>query len=383
MKPRRGGYCLVLAAALAGLPAAAPMAQAVQPADEAADPYDEPVTADPARTPPWRALELGRAGQRYPFPVYASKNFKRDDLRGIRRLVIVVHGVKRDATRSYEAVSALMGTNPDRLDDTLIIAPKFASAIDAGFGHMPAWRRASWEDGEPSMPAKGRPAPVGSMRVLDDILQELARPERLPALRTVVLAGHSAGGQLIQRYAVLNNVDEDLRKKGLDVRYVVANPSSYLYLTPDRPRPDGRGFAPYERGICPTYNQYKYGLDQLPAYLHDVDRARLASRYAARHVTYLLGSADNNPEHQFLDKTCGAEAQGATRWARGLGYWRHELDSAQRHPDWPALAHQAQEVVETGHNVAAMFGSTCGARALLGETSAPLTQGAACLPITR
>ena len=36
-------------------------------------------------------------------------------------------------------------------------------------------------------------------------------------------------------------------------------------------------------------------------------------RYASREVIYLLGGADNNPEHRLLDKTCGAEAQGATR----------------------------------------------------------------------
>ncbi|AUL50560.1 hypothetical protein BTL47_06855 [Bordetella holmesii] len=383
MTPSQGWSRLILAAACSGMPVAAALAQTLLPATEERDPYEEPVAAQQQPTPPWRALELGRPEQRYPFPVYASKNLKRDDLRGVRRLVIVVHGIKRDATRSYEAVSALMGNNPERLDDTLIIAPKFSSAIDTGFGHMPAWRRASWEDGELSMQVKGRPAPVSSMQVLDDLLHELASAERLPALRTVVLPGHSAGAQLIQRYAVLNNVDDDLRNKGLDVRYVVANPSSYLYLTAERPRADGRGFAPYERGICPTYNQYKYGLDQVPGYLRTGDPARLAPRYAARNVTYLLGSADNNPEHQFLDKTCGAEAQGATRWARGLGHWRYEVAIAQRHAEWPALAHQAQEVVGTGHNVAAMFGSTCGARALLGETSAPLTQGAACLPITR
>lgn len=378
MTAGRGIYRFAACAALACLPGML----LAQTHDEA-DPYDDPVIAEPARTPPWRAIELEHNGQRYPFPIYSSKNLKRDDLRGIRRVVIVVHGIKRDATRAYESVSALMAANPERRDDTLIIAPKFASAIDAGFTHVPVWRRSSWEDGEFSMQAKGRPAPVSSLQVLDDLVKVLTSNDNLPALRTVVFAGHSAGGQLIQRYAVLNNQDEALRKKGLDVRYVVANPSSYLYLTADRPRPDGKGFAPYERGICPTYNQYKYGLDQLPAFVRDVDRAKLPQRYAARQVTYLLGNGDNNPEHQFLDKTCGAEAQGATRWARGVGHWRYELYNAQRHADWPALAHHAQEVVGVGHSLPEMFASTCGARALLGETSSPLTQGAPCLPINR
>ena len=88
----------------------------------------------------------------------------------------------------------------------------------------------------------------------------------------------------MQRYAVLNNVDGPLRRDGLALRYVIANPSSYLYLTNERPRPDGKGYAPYERGICPTYNQYKYGTDKLPAYARR-EESRLFVRYAARDVT--------------------------------------------------------------------------------------------------
>lgn len=88
-------------------------------------------------------------------PLYSSKNLERDDLRGIRRLVIVLHGVKRNAASIHGTVTALFAANPERAEDTLVIAPKFASAIDAGFAAMPAWRRASWEDGELSMQARG------------------------------------------------------------------------------------------------------------------------------------------------------------------------------------------------------------------------------------
>ena len=104
------------------------------------------------------------------------------------------------------------------------------------------------------MQANGRPAPVSSFQVIDDLLRSLDDRKRLPTLASIVLAGHSGGAQLVQRYAVLNQIDGPLRRDGIAVRYVVANPSSYLYLTKERPRPDGKGYAPYERGICPTYN---------------------------------------------------------------------------------------------------------------------------------
>jgi hypothetical protein len=184
-----------------------------------------------------------------------------------------------------------------------------------------------------------------------------------------VLAGHGAGGQMIQRYAVLNPLDESLRATGLAVSYVVGNAESYLYLSQERPSRNGHGYARYERGICPTYEHYRYGLEDMPAALETYDgrlnHVRLAARYAQRHVIYLLGEADNNPEYPGLDKSCGAEAQGATPLARGQGYWGYETSvppqSAAR------KAHQAYVVLGVGHNESGLYASACAAQALLGD----------------
>jgi pimeloyl-ACP methyl ester carboxylesterase len=293
----------------------------------------------------------------------------------------VIHGVKRDADRYYETVDELLSHNPARARDTLILAPRYSGSIDSGFGGMAAWRKASWEDGEDSVQAAGRPAPVSSFQVLDDLLRSLDDRKRLPGLAGIVLAGHSAGAQLVQRYAVLNNVDGPLRRDGLALRYVVANPSSYLYLTNERPRADGKGYAPYERGICPTYNQYKYGTDKLPPYARETEESRLFVRYADRDVTYLLGGADNNPEHRLLDKTCGAEAQGATRLARGMGYAQYEYVLAARGAKPVPLHRRAYEVMGVGHDNKGMFGSVCGARALLGDNAQAADGAAPCAAI--
>ncbi|MCZ8395617.1 hypothetical protein O9557_06725 [Achromobacter ruhlandii] len=344
--------------------------------------YDEPAPA-PKRVvvPRWQMLELGKPGHRYKVPVYANRNLARGDLRDIKQIVIVFHGVKRNADAYYETVATLLATNPARANDTLILAPRFVGSIDSGFAGMAAWRKASWEDGEDSVQANGRPAPVSSFQVIDDLLRSLDDRKRLPILAGIVLAGHSGGGQLVQRYAVLNQIDGPLRRDGIAVRYVIANPSSYLYLTRERPRPDGKGYAPYERGICPTYNQYKYGTDKLPAYAQETDDTRLFIRYAARDVTYLLGGADNNPEHRLLDKTCGAEAQGATRLARGTAYLQYERIVAAR-GSRPVTLHRAGfEVTGIGHDNKGMFQSVCGARALFGDDAQAPAGAAACTVI--
>jgi hypothetical protein len=339
------------------------------------DLYADPQPAQTRSAPAWQRVELGARGHRYRIPVYASRRLDAPAaLRAVQRIVIVVHDERREAEPPYDAVTALYAGQAEREADTLTIAPRFPGTVDAGFGGMPAWRRAGWMDGLPSVSAPGRPAPVGAYQVLDDLLRELTAPGRLPALHAIVLAGHGGGGQMVQRYAVLNPLDESLRAAGLALTYVVANADSYLYLSPERPTPNGRGYARYERGICPTYDQYRYGLDNLPAaldaYEGKLDRARLAARYAQRHVVYLLGGADNNPEDPGLDKGCGAEAQGATRLARGLGYWGHETarPPARGAPARASrAAHQGFVAVGVGHDEADLYGSACGAQALLGD----------------
>ncbi|WP_447920651.1 hypothetical protein [Achromobacter aegrifaciens] len=366
-------------AVLCALAALAPLAARAQ--TPLPDPYDYSETAPaPKRAAPlrWQAVELGKPGHRYKMPIYANRDLGKDDLSGIKQIVVVIHGVKRDADRYYESVAALLAHNPERARDTLILAPRFSGSIDSGFGGMAAWRKASWEDGEDSVQAAGRPAPISSFQVLDDLLRSLDDRKRLASLAGIVLAGHSAGGQLVQRYAVLNNIDGPLRRDGLALRYVIANPSSYLYLSNERPRADGKGYAPYERGICPTYNQYKYGPDKLPAYSRETDESKLFVRYAARDVTYLLGGADNNPEDRLLDKTCGAEAQGATRLARGTGYVQYEHVLAARGARPVTLHRRAFEVAGIGHNSKSMFGSACGTRALLGDEAQAADGAAPC-----
>lgn len=349
-----------------------------QPASGERDPYIEHLPPAPRAAPAWQRIELGGAGRRYPFAIYASRQLDQPaQLRAVRRVIIAVHDDRRDAAQAYQAVTALYAGNRERADDTLVLAPKFPSAIEAGFGGLPVWRRGDWKDGQASASGNGRPRPVGAFQVMDDVLRDLTTPGRLPALREIVVAGHGSGGQMVQRYAVLNGVDEALRAQGLALSYVVSNADSYLYLTPDRPRPDGRGYARYERGICPNYDQYRYGLDSLPPLLGKPDRARLAARYAGRSVVYLFGSADNNPEQPGLDKSCGAEAQGATRLARGLNYWRYLTQPGHGR----ATSHRAFEVSNAGHGGAHLYRSTCAVQALMGPSAVSSADASRCIPL--
>lgn len=325
---------------------------------------------------PWQRVRLGTGPKAYDFAVYANHALN-GDLADIEEIVVVQHGVQRNADAYYaEAATLLAASGRDRAK-VLLLAPKFAAGKDKekGFDNMPLWTAQGWISGENAVEGAGH---VSSLQVLDDLVDFATDAARLPSVRRVTVAGHSGGGQLIQRYAVLNRIDERIRARGIDMRYVVANPSSYLYFTPERP--EGDHFARYDAAQCPTYNDYRYGLLKLVPYareaMNPADGLALFERYARRQVAYLAGTSDNNPNHRLLDKSCGAEAQGPTRLQRARAYWRYERYLAGERGGGLPGGHRAFEVIGVGHNQRGMFGSACGQQALFGTVGGG---GAACV----
>jgi pimeloyl-ACP methyl ester carboxylesterase len=270
----------------------------------------------------------------------------------ISRAVIILHGRLRNADVYFKSAEHAQAAAGDAGHSALMIVPQFLAEVDVDAFHLPAdtlrWSLEGWEGGEPAL----APAPVSSFEVLDAILARLADRTLFPKLATVVVAGHSGGGQVAQRYATATRGEAALRQAGIAVRYVVANPSSYAYFSPDRPQP---AIA----AACPGYNEWKYGMEKLPPYLAEQSPAALEKAYVARRVIYLLGTADTNPNHPALDKSCKGEAEGPYRYARGHAYADYMKARDQGTPN-----HSVWDVPGVGHNGDKMLTSACGLAAL-------------------
>jgi len=299
--------------------------------------------------PKEQVIDLEAAGAAYPFAVYSNIDLRRPDA-GIQRAVVFVHGVQRDADRYFGVGLGLL--QAARLDatSTVLLVPHFLTASDASpDANIPLWRGGNWMQCQSS---RGKEA-INSCGVLDDIARYLSAGKRFPVLKEIVFIGHSAGGQLMQRYAVLNNSEESLRKAGMRVRYVVSSPSSYLYL--DANRPEGESFRPVNSILCPGYNNFRYGLANMVPYGMGLDGEQLFKRYAAREVVYLVGAEDNDPTYESLDKSCGAATQGTDRLDRHRNYMRYEQFLAQK---WQTPVTRAAMVVpKAGHEAAEIFES--------------------------
>jgi pimeloyl-ACP methyl ester carboxylesterase len=200
---------------------------------------------------------------------------------------------------------------------------------------------------------------VSSFAALDALLQHFDNAQRYPHLTSVTLIGHSAGAQIVQRYAVAGRAEDALARDGIHVRYVVANPSSYLYFDDERPASQGV-FEHVDTQACPRAVEWKYGMLDTPAYVAAQDSALIEARYAKRDVVYLLGMDDVDPRTHFIDRSCAAMAQGPFRLARGLAYFdylksRYPAGLNQRVVEVPGVGHDAQRMLTSGCGMAALF----------------------------
>lgn len=285
------------------------------PATALADPCTMPTSA----CAEWITLGGGSARSL----VYRSYPLSRRNDR-IRRALVIVHGSDRDARRSFQigiAAARLAGA----LDDTIVISPRFASRDGLACGDRLAAEELNWPCDGSSWRSGG--AAIGttitSFDLVDVILRSAARRTVFPNLRAVVVSGHSAGGQFVTRYEMANRVHDSL---GVQLRYVVANPSSYAYPDSTRPVPvkdiidqDTIDFRLFDGHTCERFNWWPYGLIERRGYAEKTSAARLRKQLAARPTTYLLGEGDVRPIDGF-DASCAAMAQGATRLARGRAF---------------------------------------------------------------
>jgi hypothetical protein len=285
----------------------------------------------------------------------------------ITRALIVVHGASRDADnyfRSMLAAAFLAGA----LDDTIIIAPRFASSeADSTCHDKLAENELNWTCKGPDRWSYGGPGAgkaqgsTTTFDLIDDILRQLTRKEIFPNLKAIVLAGHSAGGMFVTRYQLANTMHEKL---GVPLTYIVANPSSYVYFEARRPtslaypvtaaspgympEPPKEAFAAFsDRQYCTNFDSWPYGLHERTGYAARLPDETLKKQLAARPATYLLGQLDILPLGG-MDLTCAAMAQGPTRMARGIAYGKYVNEKLGAH-------HQTVTVPLCGHNGRCMF----------------------------
>jgi pimeloyl-ACP methyl ester carboxylesterase len=283
--------------------------------------------------------------------------------RGITRALIMVHGAGRNADDYFETATAAAFL-ASALGNTIIIAPRFIAGRDSARANEVVWPEGgnSWRGGgmSPNYPT------LSAFEFLDEIVRKLANKRTFPNLTRIVIAGHSAGGQVASRYAMTNKVHGT---PGVTLSYVVANPSSYAWPAAVRPLstgdadsavaaraplgPEGEKirtryeYGPFDTTKAPGYNRWPAGLENRTGYAAGMTSEQLVKQLVDRPTTYLLGQLDVLPLGGF-DSSPNAMAQGPTRRARGEALFKYVTETL-------GAKHSAMIVAECGHNARCMF----------------------------
>lgn len=271
----------------------------------------------------------------------------------ITRAIIVIHGGYRVPEEYYAPILVALASDPELVRTwrrkTLVLAPHFQDRGEAPSGEH-GWK-GDWREG-------GESDGLSSYAVMDALIARL-RDGRFPNLKWIVITGHSAGGQFTQRYAAFTDVDLQPGPNAALVKFVPANPSSYVYLNEYRSGGDTDTWL-IPKSDCPTgdgYNQWKYGLDRLYGYTAARGAAFARTQLPRRNVEVLAGTADVQTGEGF-DSDCAGMWQGATRYERARVFKAH-MDHF-----FPTNHVTLTLVPGVGHSGPAMYASLEGRRAL-------------------
>ena len=304
----------------------------------------------------------------------------------VSRVVIIVHGSERNVEDYFCAGLSLLQDDHDKnrhpmdtialQESTLVIAPLFAAPEDGPLGddvlvwadHPDILHRLShsWRYGSDALNA-----PVSSYAVLDALVEYLVASAHVqyPHLRRVAVAGHSAGGQVTHRWALLSN-SPAWKDPVIDIVSVVANPRSYCYLDERRVHfVDGTFRVPDDDDIksCPGYDQWQWGLKDggylkcpyRDEVLRQLNATEVAHRYSGRNVIYLSGQLDTLPAND----TCATTVfQGSNRQERARNYVRslQELFPGR-------VVHEWYIIQGSPHDHTLMFQSEQGKKSIFGD----------------
>ena len=343
--------------------------------------------------------------------------------------LFIQHGAMRNADSYFCSFRALMLEQTYRpFQDILIIAPDFNYKNDPGVLPSDAFWNATKPFGDWRVGAESDPEccsngfgthggkTISSFTILDHMLDILTNKELYPNMDKISFVGHSAGGQMVQRYAMMSKLAASYDTNGgkFDVEFIVANPSSYTYLddrrwkyncgqcdcntnncTCDRecseittlgvpaPNKAGKDYVCYDD----HYNQWPYGLSGFSDNKHEIPYVEEAAKHAVasyreRDVVYMVGQNDTCTDNVFptchsdcwkkddflpeegpcfrnhMDARCPAILEGPFRRSRGIHYMKYLQNL------YGESIHTFHMIPNVGHNATGMFGSDIGLREL-------------------
>uniref|UniRef100_A0A7S3NKB1 Cyanophycinase n=1 Tax=Aureoumbra lagunensis TaxID=44058 RepID=A0A7S3NKB1_9STRA len=288
-------------------------------------------------------------------------------------VILVQHGTDRNGDEYTQYMAGAVAKSG--LENTYVFGPQMYFLGDTG---LDSENELYWDDsenadsnwrwgGDSSALLSER---ISSFAVLDELVSALGNNQT-----KIFIAGHSAGGQVVQRFALFSQTHPDL--------FITANPSSVTYLDARRPLlfSSQRAYCDkecdnvtiaktqyefeipiFKKCVCSaTYNNYGYGLNDLnkaSMYVANQSISVVRERYLHRSVRYVAGQSDVcnlrfssceicQMNDNDLDRSCAAELQGYCRYERLTAFSQY-INST---------THALVTIPNVGHNSCGIFQS--------------------------
>lgn len=174
------------------------------------------------------------------------------------------------------------------------------------------WYGTEWAYGRNNMYPSSN-TNISSFHVLDELVAYYSDESMFPNVHEIVVAAHSMGSQMVQRYAALTSVSSNDRIK---VTFWPGDPNSFAWL--DTTRPPG---PPVD---CDTYDNYPEGFSNYAQDNQNYAQALVSrghdaikSNYESKQISYLRSLQDKG---DYTVTGCGAYTTGQNRDERFLNF---------------------------------------------------------------
>ncbi len=243
----------------------------------------------------------------------------------VKRAVIMLHAGNRRAVNHFNIMLSTALDYGHAGDYTLIFTPQFLYWVDFGEWDLEDdvlyWMYFEWYIGNLSgnIDQLPRPAQISSFAIIDTIMHRIV--DTCPNLEVLILTGNSAGGKMTSLYSAGGRALDDMPSfQRPELFYMSVNNGHFMYLNDERPVPGNPNEFAYPEqqyiDLCPTWNDYPFGMNALNVYMAAQGRARLYRNLLRRETHYMIGELEDNPVETF----CEALFQGEHRLERHLIY---------------------------------------------------------------
>ena len=283
----------------------------------------------------------------------------------IKYAVISLHGDGRNSFEHYSVISELTAM-AGLQDSTILIAPTYPIQEDINTHSLGEdilyWPDIDWNAGNLSRSTQSNPRPfrISSFSTMDTIYHRLV--ENNPGLEKIILTGHSAGSQMVVRYAAGGRPWAGIANENIELIYVPVNTPSFLYYDGYRVVDQSAEVFDFGPTNCSSANQYKYGLDNLNQYMEETGVATIIENFEEANLNYLIGEYDFGGQ----TSTCARMVQGNSRLIRTHIYFAY---IGYFYGDSIYSTHRMVEIPQAPHDFETTLLTDCGLKSIfdLGE----------------